>query len=149
MTRDDVPEGEVVTVVRLVPLGRAEGAGGGAAIVASAGTACLRIEGDSIFLVGRQASPLVRLEVGDMVHWIPDAEPFGVLWRAEREGEAAGAADFAGYFRGEARYVYMHAAYRARGEGSRDTILGIAERFEQLGDVQRAEQVRRIAGSAS
>ena len=86
----DAPE-EVVTVVRLVPLGRAEGASGGPAMVASAGTACLRTEGDSIFLVGRHESPLGRLEVGDMIHWVPDTEPFGVLWLAEREGGDAGA----------------------------------------------------------
>ena len=54
-----------------------------------------------------------------------------------------------GYFRREARGVYVHAALRAQTERSRDAILGIAERFEQLGDTQRAEQVRRLAASVS
>jgi len=54
-----------------------------------------------------------------------------------------------GYFLREAKYIYLHAAYRARAERSRDTILGIAERFEKLGDTERAERVRRIAASAS
>ena len=54
-----------------------------------------------------------------------------------------------GYFLTEAKYVYVHAALRARAERSRDTILGIAELFEQHGDTERAEQVRRIAASMS
>lgn len=54
-----------------------------------------------------------------------------------------------GYFFTEARYVYMYAAHRARAERSRETILGIAEVFEKLGDTERAEQVRRIAASVS
>ena len=54
-----------------------------------------------------------------------------------------------GYFLTEARSVYMHAALRARAERSRDTILGIAELFEKLGDTERAGQVRRIAASVS
>ena len=54
-----------------------------------------------------------------------------------------------GYFLTEAKYVYVHAALRARAERSRDTILGIAELFEKLGDTERAEQVRRIAASLS
>ena len=54
-----------------------------------------------------------------------------------------------GYFLTEARYVYVHAALRARAERSRDTILGIAEVFDKLGDTERAGQVRRIAGSLS
>ena len=89
MTRDDAPQ-EVVTVVRLVPLGRAEGASGASAIVASAGRACLRTEGDSIFLVGRHEPTLERLKAGDVVHWVAGAEPFGVVWLAEREGGAGG-----------------------------------------------------------
>ena len=36
----------------------------------------------------------------------------------------------------------MHAALRARAERSRDTILGIAELFDKLGDTERAGQVR-------
>jgi hypothetical protein len=54
-----------------------------------------------------------------------------------------------GYFRSRARDVYVHAAFRARAERARDAILGIAERFERLGDTERAEQVRRLAASAS
>lgn len=62
--------------------------------------------------------------------------------RAIRIAELGGVS---GYFLTEARYVYTHAALRARAERSRDTILGIAERFEKLGNTERAEQVRRIA----
>ncbi len=66
--------------------------------------------------------------------------------RAIRLAELSGGS---GYFLTEARYVYVHAALRARAERSRDTILGVAERFEKLGDAERAEQVRRIAGGVS
>ena len=66
--------------------------------------------------------------------------------RAIRIAELAGGS---GYFLTEAKYVYVHAALRARAERSRDTILGIAELFEQLGDTERAGQVRRIAASVS
>lgn len=66
--------------------------------------------------------------------------------RAMRIAERAGGS---GYFAREAREVYVHAALRARAERSRDTILGIAEVFEQLGDPERAGQVRRIAASMS
>ena len=62
--------------------------------------------------------------------------------RAIRIAELAGGSS---YFLNEARYVYMHAAFRARAERSRETILGIAETFEKLGDAERAGQVRRIA----
>ena len=50
-----------------------------------------------------------------------------------------------GYFRSEARHIYMHAALRARAERSPQVILGIAEAFDKLGDTERASQVRRIA----
>jgi hypothetical protein len=66
--------------------------------------------------------------------------------RAFRIAELTGGS---GYFLTEARYVYVHAALRARAEGSRETILGIAEQFEKRGDTERAEQVRRIAGNMS
>jgi hypothetical protein len=66
--------------------------------------------------------------------------------RAMRIAELGGGSS---YFRREARDVYVHAAFRARAERSQDTILRIAARFEQLGDTERAEQVRRIAGSVS
>ena len=65
--------------------------------------------------------------------------------RAIRIERAGGA----GYFLREGKDVYAHAALRARAERSRDTILGIAQVFEQLGDAERAEQVRRIAASMS
>ena len=66
--------------------------------------------------------------------------------RAIRIAELAGES---GYLLTEAKYVYVHAALRARAEHSRDTILGIAAVFEKLGDMERAEQVRRIAGNMS
>ena len=66
--------------------------------------------------------------------------------RAVRIAELGGGS---GYFLTEARYVYVHAALRARAERSRDTILGIAQQFDKLGDTERAEQVRRIAASVS
>jgi hypothetical protein len=81
---------DVVTVVRLMPLGPAGQGTDQSGIVANFERACLRTEGDAIFLVIRNESSLVRLEVGDIVHWV--AEPFGVVWRAERaaEGTAPG-----------------------------------------------------------
>lgn len=82
MIQDDATK-DVVTVIRLVPLGSAEGEGGESAMVASFGTACLRTEGDSVYLVGRHESTLGRIKVGDIVQWV--AEPFGVVWLAERE----------------------------------------------------------------
>jgi hypothetical protein len=66
--------------------------------------------------------------------------------RAVRLAELGGGS---GYFLTEARHLYVHAALRARAERSRDTILGIAELFDKLGDTERAGQVRRIAGSVS
>ena len=82
MTRDHALT-DVVTVIRLVPLGRAEGERE-SAIVANFGSACMRTEGDAIFLVVRNESTLGRLKVGDIVQWV--AEPFGVVWLAERSG---------------------------------------------------------------
>ena len=90
MTPDDAPN-DVVTVIRLVPLGRADRASGESAIVASFGSACLRTEGDSIFLVVHHESTLERLKAGDVVHWV--AEPFGVVWRAEQGAGDAGVPD--------------------------------------------------------
>jgi hypothetical protein len=80
---------------------------------------------------------------------LSSGHPEGLIAVGDRAIRIAELSSGSGYFRGEARYVYMHAAYRARGEGSRDTVLGIAERFEKLGELERAEQVRRIAASAS
>jgi hypothetical protein len=81
---------EVVTVIRLVPLARAERGSGEAAIVASLGRASLRTEGDSVFLVVRDESTAGRLKVGDIVQW--EAEPFRVVWLAERGAGDAGVA---------------------------------------------------------
>ena len=66
--------------------------------------------------------------------------------RAIRIAELAGGSS---YFLGEARYVYTHAALRARVEGSPGTILSIAEVFETLGDAERAGQMRRFAENRS
>jgi hypothetical protein len=49
----------------------------------------------------------------------------------------------------EARSIYMHAAFRARAERSRDAILRIVDAFEKLGDAEHAGQVRRIAENRS
>ena len=87
MSRDDALE-DVVTVIRLVPLGRAERASGESAIVADFGSACLRREGDAVFLVVRNESTLGRLKVGDIVQWV--AEPYGVVWLAERRAGDSG-----------------------------------------------------------
>ena len=73
----------------------------------------------------------------------------GLIAVGDRAIRIAGLAGGSGYFLREAREVYVHAALRARAERSRDTILGIAEVFEQLGDTERAGQVRRIAASMS
>jgi len=51
----------------------------------------------------------------------------------------------AGYFRHEARDLYMHAAFRARAERSPETILRIADAFDRLGDTQRADAARKVA----
>jgi hypothetical protein len=87
MTREDAAE-DVVTVIRLVPLGGAERASGESAMVASFGRACMRTDGDAIFLVVRDESTLERLKVGDIVQWV--AEPFGVVWLAERGAGVTG-----------------------------------------------------------
>jgi len=84
----DDQRAEVVTVIRLVPLSRADGTSDQAAIVASFASACVRTEGDAVFLVVRNEFTLGRLKVGDIVHWI--AEPFGVIWRAEQAADAPG-----------------------------------------------------------
>ena len=75
--------------------------------------------------------------------------PEGLIAVGDRAIRIAEISGGSGYFVREARYVYLHAAHRAHAERSRDTILGIAERFEKLGDTERAEQVRRIAASLS
>jgi hypothetical protein len=69
-----------------------------------------------------------------------------VARRAVRIAELSGGS---GYFLTEARYIYMHAALRARAERSSDTLLRIAEAYEARGDTERAGQVRRIAAHLS
>jgi hypothetical protein len=73
---------DVVTVIRLVPLAGAARPGGESAIVASFGNASTRTEGDAVFLVVGNELTRGRLKVGAIVHWV--AEPFGVVWLAER-----------------------------------------------------------------
>ena len=86
------PGKDVVTVIRLVPLARAERASDEPAIVASFEEASMRrTEGDAVFLVVHNDSTFGRLKVGDVVHWV--AEPFGVVWRAEHAAGDAGVAE--------------------------------------------------------
>jgi hypothetical protein len=73
----------------------------------------------------------------------------GLVTVADRAIRIAELNGGSGYFVAEADHVYVHAALRARSEGSRETILAIADRFEQLGNATRAEQMRRFAASAS
>jgi hypothetical protein len=81
MSTADGPN-DVVTLIRLVPLPRAEATDAESAIVATFGRASVRIEGDSIFLVVRNESAIHRIKVGDVIQWV--AEPFGAVWRTER-----------------------------------------------------------------
>jgi len=81
---------DVVTVIRLVSLGR-ERNDANAGIVTTVGQAAMRTEGDAIFLVTRDASPLRCLKVGDIVHGV--AERFGVVWLAEQRADDAGVAE--------------------------------------------------------
>ena len=73
---------EVVTVLRLVSLGRADRGDVNSSIVTTVGQASLRTEGDTFLLVTRDESALRRLRVGDIVHGVADR--FGVVWRAEQ-----------------------------------------------------------------
>jgi len=82
---------DVVTVIRLVSLGRGGRGDANAGIVTTVEQASMRAEGDSVFLVTRDASTLRRLEVGDIVHWV--AERFGVVWLTERRLGHTGAAE--------------------------------------------------------
>jgi hypothetical protein len=90
MTPDHAPEDEV-TMIRLVPLGRTERASAESAIVASFERACLKTDAGAIFLFVRSESIVGRLKVGDIVQWV--AEPFGVIWLAERGAGSAGVAE--------------------------------------------------------
>ena len=74
---------DVVTVIRLVSLGRADRGDGTSGIVTTVGRATMRTDGDSFLLVTRDASALRRLRVGDIVHC--DADRFGIVWRAEQQ----------------------------------------------------------------
>jgi hypothetical protein len=86
-------------------------------------------------------------------------EAYGAAVRAKRSEALIAVADRAvriaklgggsGYFLTEARYIYLHAAGRARAERSPEAILGIAEAFDKLGDAERASQVRRLAEQLS
>ena len=80
---------------------------------------------------------------------LTSGRPQGLIAVGDRAIRIAEISSGSGFFVREATYVYLHAAHRAHAARSRDTILGIAERFEKLGDTERAEQVRRIAASLS
>ena len=82
---------DVVTVIRLVSLGRADRGDGNSGIVTTLGQASVRTEGDSFLLVTRDEAALRRLRVGDVIHWVADR--FGVVWRAEQRADAAGVAE--------------------------------------------------------
>ena len=82
---------DVVTVIRLVSLGRADGGDANSGIVTTVGQASIRTEGDSFLLVIRDAATLRRLKVGDVVHGV--AERFGVVWLAEQRAVGAEVAD--------------------------------------------------------
>ena len=75
----------MVTVIRLVPIGRGEQADVGSAIVAELGEARIRTEGDSIFLIVDDEASLPRLKAGDIVQWA--AKPLRVVWLAHREAD--------------------------------------------------------------
>ena len=77
--------GDVVTVIRLMSLGSADGSDGNSGIVTTMAQAAMRTDGDSFLLVTRDASALRRLKVGDIVHW--DADRFGIVWRAEQTAD--------------------------------------------------------------
>jgi len=91
---------DLVTVIRLVSLGRADRGDANSGIVTTMGRAAIRTEGDSFFLVTRDASAVLRLRVGDIVHWVADR--FGVVWRAERRTDDAGGRDWRPRSGGEA-----------------------------------------------
>ena len=87
MTERSSPE-DVVTVIRLVSLGRTEQGDANAGVVTTVGQASMGTDGDSIFLVAHDASVLQRLKVGGIVHWV--AERCGVVWLTERRAADAG-----------------------------------------------------------
>jgi hypothetical protein len=81
---------DVVTVIRLVSLGRTDRQGTASAVVATVAQASTRLEGNSIFLVARNESAVRHIKVGDIVQWV--AEPFGAVWLAEHRADGAHAA---------------------------------------------------------
>ena len=76
-----------MTVIRLMPLGRADRGDADSGIVTTVGQVSMRADGDSFLLVTRDASTLRRLKVGDIVHW--DAGRFGIVWRADQRADDA------------------------------------------------------------
>ena len=124
---------------------------------------------DHVVFVERESSPAwtqrialvdAALERSDLSRAIYEwREAYGAAVRSGRSEGLIAVGDRAirlaelssgsGYFRTEARYIYMHAAFRARAERSRDTILRIVDVFEKLGDAERAGQVRCIAENLS
>ncbi len=119
---------------------------------------------DHVVFVERESSPAwtqrialvdAALERSDLSRAIYEwREAYGAAVRSGRSEGLIAVGDRAtrlaeisagsGYFRKEARHIYMHAAHRARAERSRDTILRIADAFDRLGDTQRADLVRRM-----
>jgi hypothetical protein len=87
MSEGSSPE-DVVTVVRLLSLGRNEQADVNAGVITSMERASMAGEGHAVFLVTRDASVLRRLKVGDIVHWVP--ERCGIVGTTERRAVAAG-----------------------------------------------------------
>jgi hypothetical protein len=82
---------DVVTVLRLVSLGRADRGDVNSSIssiVTTVGQASLRTEGDTFLLVTRDESALRRLRAGEIVHGVADR--FGVVWRAEQRTDDTG-----------------------------------------------------------
>src|SRR5262245_13376364 len=71
--------------------------------------------------------------------------PEGLIAVADRAIRIAERSGGSGYFRTEATNVYTQAALRAHAQGSRDTILEIADTFDRLGDPVRATHMRRLA----
>ena len=78
---------DVVAVIRLVSLGRAERGDGSSGIVTTVGQASMRTDGDSFLLVTRDEPALRRLRVGDIIHGVADR--FGVVWRVEHRSVGA------------------------------------------------------------
>ena len=78
-----------------------------------------------------------------------NGHPEGLIAVGDRAVRIAEISGGSSYFVREARDVYLHAAHRAHAQRSRDTILEIADRFEKLGDADRAEQVRHLAAGLS